>query len=160
MANISKIAPDATPDKCHLFRITRDGDLDLRESEAQDLLETMEENLKERRFGSPVRLEVARSMPQRMVDHLTECLDVQVDDVYTVDGLMRAVDLWEIVKLNRPDLKEAPIRQRKLEVLSTGESVFDVIKREDILLHHPYQPYSTVTDMISEAAEDLSLIHI
>ncbi|MDI1241280.1 MAG: polyphosphate kinase 1, partial [bacterium] len=160
MANISKIAPDATSDKCHLFRITRDGDLDLRESEAQDLLETMEENLKERRFGSPVRLEVARLMPQRMVDHLEECLDVAVNDVYTVDGLMRVVDLWEIVKLNRPDLKESPIRQKKLDILSMGESVFDVIKREDVLLHHPYQPYSTVTDMISEAADDPDVLAI
>ena len=140
MANISKIAPDATPEKCHLFRITRDGDIDLRESEAQDLLETMEENLKDRRFGDVVRLEVSRSMPARMVDHLTECLGIGSDDIYTVNGLMNLADLWRIVSINRPDLKENPIRQKKLEILSTGESIFDVIKREDVLLHHPYQP--------------------
>ncbi len=160
MANISKIAPDATPDKCHLFRFTRDGDLNLRESEAQDLLETMEENLKERRFGSVVRLEVSNSMPTRMTDHLTECLKIEADDVYKVDGLMNIGDLWSIVRVNRPDLKEAPIRQKKSDMLSTGESVFDVIKREDVLLHHPYQPYSTVTDMISEAAEDPNVLAI
>ncbi|MEQ1763590.1 MAG: polyphosphate kinase 1 [Pyrinomonadaceae bacterium] len=159
-ANISKIAPDATPDKCHLFRITRDGDLDLRESEAQDLLETMEENLKERRFGDVVRLEVSRSTPKRMTDHLTECLGIEADDLYAVDGLMSIVDLWSIVGINRPDLKEAPVRQKKHDVLSKGESVFDVIKREDVLLHHPYQPYSTVTEMISEAGEDPDVLAI
>jgi len=160
IANISKIAPDAAPDKCHLFRITRDGDIDLRESEAQDLLETMEENLKDRRFGDVVRLEVARSMPARMSDHLTECLGIGTEDVYTVDGLMNLADLWSIVGINRPDLKENPIRQKKYEVLSKGESVFDVIRREDVLLHHPYQPYSTVTDMIAEAAEDPEVLAI
>lgn len=160
IANISKIAPDATPDKCHMFRITRDGDMDLRESEAQDLLETMEENLKERRFGSVVRLEVSRSMPKRMVDHLTDCLNIHQDDVYAVEGPMKLSDLWSIVGINRPDLKEAPIRQKKLDVLSSSESVFDVVKREDVLLHHPYQPYSTVTDMIAEAAEDPQVLAI
>lgn len=159
-ANISKIAPDATPEKCHIFRITRDGDIDLRESEAQDLLETMEENLKERRFGDVVRLEVSRSTPARMVDHLTECLGIESDDVYTVDGPLKLVDLWTIANLNRPDLKEAPIRQKRLDVFNSDESVFDIIKREDILLHHPYQPYSTVTDMIAEAAEDPDVLAI
>ena len=158
--NIASIAPDATPDKCHLFRITRDGDLDLRESEAQDLLETMEENLKERRFGDVVRLETSRSMPQAMLEHLTGCLKIDSDDVYIVDGLFSLSDLWNIVKVNRPDLKEAQVKQTKLDVLSTEESIFDVIRREDVLLHHPYQPYSTVTDMIADAAVDSNVLAI
>lgn len=160
IANIAKIAPDATPERCHLFRITRDGDIDLRESEAQDLLETMEENLKDRRFGDVVRLEVSRSMPKAMTEHLTECLGIEADDVYSVEGLMNLADLWSVVGINRPDLKEASVRQKKSEALSTGESVFDVISREDVLLHHPYQPYSTVTDMIAEAAEDPNVLAI
>ena len=160
MGNISKIAPDATPEKCHIFRITRDGDIDLRESEAQDLLETMEENLKERRFGDVVRLEVSRSTPARMVDHLKGCLGIDGDDVYVVDGPMKLVDFWRIANINRPDLKEAQIRQKKLDVFNSDESVFDIIKREDILLHHPYQPYTTVTDLIAEAAEDPDVLAI
>ncbi len=160
IANIAKIAPDATPEKCQLFRITRDGDIDLRESEARDLLETMEENLRERRFGQVVRLEVSESMPHRMKQHLSECLNIEADDVYGVEGMLKLVDLWSIVGINRPDLKEAPIRQAKLDVLSTSESVFKVINRQDILLHHPYQPYSTVTDMIAEAAEDPDVLAI
>lgn len=158
--NIRKVAPDADPGRCYMFRITRDGDLDLRESEAQDLLETMEENLKERRFGDVIRLEVERSMPERMVCHLDESLCIDQDDVYVVDGLMKGSDLWSLVDLNRPDLKEAPIKPRKVEILSGGEPVFDVIKRSDILLHHPYNPYSTVTDLIAEAAEDPDVLAI
>lgn len=159
-ANIRKIAPDARPDRCHIFRLTRDGDLDLRESEAQDLLETMEENLKERRFGDVVRLEVSQCMPETMVEHLTKSLKIEADDVYKVSGPMKVSDLWSIVGLNRPDLKEPPVRQRKLDVLSTDESIFDVVKREDVLLHHPYQPYTSVTDMIAEAAEDPQVLAI
>ncbi|MEO5859263.1 MAG: polyphosphate kinase 1 [Pyrinomonadaceae bacterium] len=160
VGNISKIAPDATPDKCHFFRITRDGDIDLRESEAQDLLETMEENLKDRRFGDVVRLEVSRSMPARMSDHLTQCLGIGYEDVYAVNGLLNLTDLWSIVSINRPDLKENPIRQKKSEILSTADSIFEVMRREDVLLHHPYQPYSTVTDMIAEASEDPDVLAI
>jgi polyphosphate kinase len=159
-ANIAKIVPAAEPKQCHIFRITRDGDIDLRESEARDLLEMMEENLKERRFGQVVRLEVSKGMPQRMVDHLVESLEVEPDDAYVVDGPMSVSDFWSLVNLNRPDLKEAPIRSKELEELKTGESIFDVIKREDVLLHHPYNPYRTVTDMIAEAAVDPDVLAI
>jgi len=160
MANISKIAPDATPERCHLFRITRDGDIDLRESEARDLLETMEENLKERRFGDVVRLEVSRSTPHNLTAHLTECLNIEADDVYVVDGLLKLVDLWTLVSLNRPDLKEPPVRSKDVEFLPSGGSIFDAIKKQDILLHHPYNRYSVITDMMSEAAEDPDVLAI
>lgn len=159
-ANVSKFAPDTTADRCHLFRITRDGDLDLRESEAEDLLETMEENLKERRFGDVVRLEVSRSMPQEMIDHLAASLHIEAEDVYTIDGPMCVSDFWTLVNLNRPDLKEPPIRSQKFESLSNGESIFTVIKRGDVILHHPYDPYSTVTEMLRDAAEDPDVLAI
>lgn len=159
-ANIGKIVPAAEAKDCHIFRITRDGDIDLRESEARDLLEMMEENLKERRFGQVVRLEVSKGMPQRMVDHLVDSLQVGPEDAYEVDGPMSISDFWSLVALNRPDLKEAPIRAKELDVLRTGENIFDVIKREDVLLHHPYNPYATVTDMIAEAAVDPNVLAI
>ncbi len=159
-ANIKKIAPDADDKKCHLFRITRDGDIEIREAETEDLLETMEENLKERRFGDVVRLEVSTCMPRETVEYLEKSLKIESEDVYTVDGPMNVVDFWTIVGLNRPDLKEAPIRSKGLEVLNTDESIFEVIKREDVILHHPYNPYSTVTDMIRHAADDPDVLAI
>jgi polyphosphate kinase len=159
-ANIQKITPDADRSKCHLFRITRDGDIDIRESETEDLLETMVENLKERRFGDVVRLEVSRSMPAETIEYLMKSLSIEADDVYAIDGPMNVADFWALVGLNRPDLKEAAIRSKGLDVLNTDESIFDVIKREDILLHHPYNPYSTVTDMIRQAADDPDVLAI
>jgi polyphosphate kinase len=159
-ANIGKIVPAAEAKDCHIFRITRDGDIDLRESEARDLLEMMEENLKERRFGQVVRLETSKGMPERMIDHLVDSLQIGTEDAYEVDGPMSISDFWSLVGLNRPDLKEAPIRAKELAVLKTGENIFDVIKREDVLLHHPYNPYATVTDMIAEAAVDPDVLAI
>jgi polyphosphate kinase len=158
--NLYKLAPNATEDKCHFFRLTRDADIDLREAEAQDLLETMEENLKDRRFGEVSRLEHSESMPAKMVEYLTESLGIGADDVYPIDGPLNLADFWEIVGLNRPDLKATPIRVRQHEGIADGESIFDVIKRGDVLLHHPYLPYSVVTDMISEAAEDPDVMAI
>ena len=159
-ANIHKITPGADGSKCHLFRITRDGDIDIRESETEDLLETMEENLKERRFGDVVRLEVSKSMPQETIEYLKKSLKIEADDVYAVDGPMNVAEFWTLVGLDRPDLKEAKIRSKELEVLKKDESIFEVIKREDVLLHHPYNPYSTVTDMIRQAADDPDVLAI
>lgn len=158
--NIAKIAPDADASRCHLFRLTRDGDIEIREAETEDLLETMEENLKERRFGDVVRLEVSRSMPKQTIDYLQGSLRIEAEDVYPVDGPMKVSDFWDIVGINRPDLKEAPVRPKRLDILNGQESIFEVIKREDVLLHHPYNPYSTVTDMIRDAAEDPDVLAI
>ena len=159
-ANIKKLAPEADNSKCHLFRITRDGDVEIREAETEDLLETMEENLKERRFGDVVRLEVSTCMPRETVEYLEKSLKIEADDVYTVDGPLNVTDFWKIVGLNRPDLKEAPIRSKPLDILNTEESIFEVIKREDVVLHHPYNPYSTVTEMIRHAANDPDVLAI
>lgn len=153
-ANLYKLAPDATEENCHFFKITRDVDIDFREAETQDLLEMMEENLKDRRFGEVSRLEHSDSMPAEILDYLTDSLGITSDDVYPIAGPLNLSDFWSIVGLNRPDLKEAPIRVRQHESIADGESIFDVIKRGDLLLHHPYLPYSIVTDMISEAADD------
>ncbi len=160
IANISKIVPIEGTADCSVFRITRDGDLELRESETEDLLETMEENLKERRFGDVIRLEVSPSMPRSTVDYLVRSLNIESDDVYEVEGPLKSVDLWKIANLNRPDLKEAPIHSQIPDRLKSDESIFDIIKQGDVLLHHPFNPYSTVTEMIREAADDPDVLAI
>lgn len=159
-ANIKRLMPEATPQSCHLFRITRDGDIDLRENEADDLLETMEENLKQRRYGDVVRLEVSHDMPRKMADYLATSLEIGDEDVYRINGPINAGDFWQIVNLNRPDLKDSPIKIEKPPVFEAGESIFDTITQGDYLLHHPYMPYSIVTDLIREAAEDPDVLAI
>jgi polyphosphate kinase len=159
-ANVRMFAPEADPEAVFQFRITRDADIDLREEEAADLLQMMEENLKQRRFGDVVRLEVSSGMPDEMINYLTQSLEITEKDVYRIDGPMNVTDAFNIVSMNRPDLKEQPVKVEVPPMFSTGESTFDIIKRGDILLHHPYMPYSIITDFIREAAEDPDVLAI
>jgi polyphosphate kinase len=158
--NIKLFAPDADPSSVYQFRITRDADIYLREEEANDLLEMMEENLKQRRFGDVVRLEVCTSMPDEMLDHLTNSLQITEDEVYRVDGPMNFSDAWEVVGLDRPDLKDVPLRVSTPAIFESGDSIFDIIRRGDVLLHHPYMPYNIITDFIRQAADDPDVLAI
>jgi polyphosphate kinase len=159
-SNIRLLVPEASPEACHFFRITRDADIELRESEAQDLLETMEENLKLRRFGYVTRLEVSSGMPGEMLGYLSVSLEVQPDDIYTIPGPINLGEVSALTKLNRPDLTDRPLRTTRPEIFTGDYSMFDLIKRGDIMLHHPYMPYAIVTDFIREAAEDPDVLAI
>ena len=159
-ANIKAFAPEAEPSSCYQFRITRDADIEILEAEAQDLLEEMEHNLKQRRFGDVVRLEVSRSMPKAMVDYLVQSLEITDEDVYIIDGPLKIVDAFQITELNRPDLKDKPLVVGKPDVFAVDHSKFDVIKHQDVLLHHPYMPYSIITDFLKEAVEDPDVLAI
>ena len=159
-ANIRKFAPEANPEAVHQFRITRDADIELREAEAEDLLAMMEQNLRQRRFGDVVRLEVSSTMPGEMVAYLAKSLEITDDEIYYVDGPLNITDAFAISGLDRPELKYPALTVTKPTILQTGENTFDVIRRRDVLLHHPYMPYSTVTDFLREAAEDPDVLAI
>ena len=159
-ANVRMLIPEADTESCFLFRITRDGDIGLREEEAEDLLETMEENLKQRRFGEPVRLEISHSMPDEMVKYLTESLEISVDDIYTIHGALKLTDFMALYKLNHPELKDEPLHVAPPIEFNGQESTFDIIKKGNVLLHHPYHPYNIVTNLIAEAVEDKDVLAI
>jgi polyphosphate kinase len=146
--------------EAHVFRVTRDADIDVRDDEADDLLSALELKLRRRRFGTPVRLEVASTMPREMVEYLTQSLGLVPDDVYLVNGPLNISDLSLLCDLNRPDLKFRPLRAFVPEQLNTRGSMFDVIRERDLLLHHPYMTYSTVTRFIREAADDADVLAI
>jgi polyphosphate kinase len=153
-------APEAESANCFEFRITRDADLSLREEEAQDLLATMEENLRMRRFGDVVRLEVSSNMPGDMVQYLADSLDITAEDIYKIDGPLKITDAFAISELNRPDLQEKELTVKIPAELAGDEPIFDVIRRHDVLLHHPYNPYSIITELIEEAANDPDVLAI
>jgi len=159
-SHIKMLVPEADPADCHMFRITRDADLELREEEAHDLLREMEDNLRQRRFGDVVRLEVADSMPGYMRKHLRRSLEIRSRDVYRISGPLDLADFSQLYKLDRPELKEKPLKITRPAEFETGESTFDVIKRGDVLLHHPYMPYTLITDFIEEAANDPDVLAI
>lgn len=159
-SNVQMLVPEATPESCFMFRITRDADIEVREAEAADLLSMMEENLKQKRFGDIVRLEVSSEMPEELVNYLTISLEIESSDVYRIKGSLNISDFMELYKLDRQDLKDAPLTITRPPEFTNGESTFDIIKRGDVLLHHPYNPYSIVTDFIKEAAEDPNVLAI
>jgi len=159
-ANLLSLFPGMVAGEAHAFRVTRDADIDVRDDEADDLLRAIELKLRRRRFGTPVRLEVAATMPGEMVEYLSQSLGLEADDVYQVDGPLNISDLSLLCDLNRPDLKFRPLRSFVPEQLNTRGSMFDLIRERDLLLHHPYMTYSTVTRFIREAAEDPDVLAI
>ncbi|PYS65868.1 MAG: polyphosphate kinase 1 [Acidobacteria bacterium] len=153
-ANLGILFPGMSVDHAHAFRVTRDADIEIRDEEADDLLRALQQELRKRRFGSPVRLEVSADMPDDMLSYLMESIGVEPDDIYVVDGPLNVLDLTPLCELDRPDLKYRPLRTTIPEPLRKRKSVFDAIKQRDILVHHPYTDYSAVTDFIRAAADD------
>jgi polyphosphate kinase len=160
VANIKSLVAEADPQDCFAFRITRDADLELLEVEAADLLEMMEENLRQRRFGHVVRLEASSDMPPELVGYLADSLEIVPDDIYLIDGPINLSEFTFFSGFNRPELKDKPLKVSTPQIRGRGETTFDAIKRGDILLHHPYMPYGIVTDLIKEASEDLDVLAI
>jgi polyphosphate kinase len=159
-ANVQTLFPKMRTGKCHLFRVTRDADFEIKEDEAGDLLRTMQQHVRRMRFGEAVRLEVAATMPADMVSYLTQSLGLSTEDVYVINGPLNIPDLMQLYDLDHPELKDRPLQLNTPEVLSESANVFDVIKRHDVLLHHPYTAYSTVTDFIRTAAADPDVVAI
>jgi polyphosphate kinase len=159
-ANRGSLFPGMQASPAYEFRVTRDADIEVREDEADDLLHALEKGLRKRRFGTPVRLEVASSMPAEMVNYLAASLGLMSDDIFRIEGPLNVSDLLSLCEVNRPDLKYRPLRASVPAVLSKGTSVFDAIKEGDLLLHHPYSAYSTVTEFIRAAADDPKVLAI
>jgi len=159
-ANLHSVFPSMRLSKSHLFRVTRDADVEIRDDKASDLLERIKESLRERRFGNAVRLEVSETMPQATVRYLTESLRIEDDDVYVMGGILGVGDLMQLYSLDRPELRDRPIRMTVPAPLSKKKQVFDAIKKQDILLHHPYSAYTTVTEFIEAAAKDPKVLAI
>jgi polyphosphate kinase len=159
-ANLDLLFPRMLTRKPYAFRVTRDADVEIREDEANDLLQTMEQTLRSRRFGTPVRLEVAAGMPEEMREFITSSLELEPRDVYEIEGPLAVRDLMQLHKVERPDLKDEPFKPVVPEVFRRAENYFDVIRERDVLLHHPYQSYKVVTDFIDRAARDPDVVAI
>jgi polyphosphate kinase len=153
-ANANHLFPNMKTGEGFLFRVTRDADIELREDEAGDLLRTLERELQRRRFRFPVRLEVSSDMPEKMLKTLANGIGLPKQDIFPIEGFVGIPDLLQLYDLDRPHLKDAPIAVFHPHTLSERKSVFSVLKKRDVLLHHPYMSFGAVTDFIAEAAED------
>jgi polyphosphate kinase len=159
-ANIHALFPRMHLGKGHFFRVTRDADVEIRDDKAADLLRLIKESLRERRFGLPVRLEVSSSMPSEMIEYLISSLGIHIDDVYQIDGPLDAPGLMELYGADRHELKDRPLKPTVLPALRKKESIFEAIKRQDQLLHHPYTSFQCVADFIHAAANDPKVLAI
>jgi len=149
----------------HLFRVTRNAELEVDEDRDEDLLQALERELAQRRFGPPVRLEVAASISDHVLDLLARELDMDSDDVLRVPGLLDLGALWQVFgECDRDDLKYPPFVPATHPQLADGEvprSVFNRLRECDILVHHPYHSFSTsVQRFIEQAAADPNVLAI
>ncbi len=168
--NLESLFPGMNIQEYYPFRITRTSNLEVEEDEADDLLLAIEQELRKRRLGgSTVRMEIQASMPESVQEMLMEELGLKESDVYAVDGLLGLGDLMSFMALPLPELKDplwtptVPTRLRRLNDpdLEKREDFFNIIRRGDLLLHHPYHSFSgTVQRFITQAAHDPNVLAI
>ncbi|AFY67819.1 polyphosphate kinase 1 [Geitlerinema sp. PCC 7407] len=173
--NLEFLFPGMNIQEYYPFRITRNADLDVEEDEADDLLLAIEQELRKRRIGgSVVRMELQSSMPEAVREVLMREMTLEDRDVYEVEGLLGLGDLMQFMALPLPELKDShwspvvPARLRRLSDrpsetsdLDDTEDFFSIIRRQDVLLHHPYHSFSaTVQRFITHAAHDPDVLAI
>jgi polyphosphate kinase len=173
--NLEMLFPGMIIQEYSLFRLTRDADLAVEEEEADDLLLAIQQELRKRRFGgSAVRIEIHSSMPQSVRERLMHELELGDNDVYEVDGLMNLKDVMALRSLPLPELKDpswSPVVPPRLRFvnelvaegasLEDGNDVFSVIRRKDLLVHHPYDSFAASVELfITQAAIDPNVLAI
>ncbi len=164
-ARLGELFPGMEVESHCCFRVTRDADLDLEEGEADDLLAAIDLNLRRRRFGEAVRLEVDRTMPAEVRNLLVHELDLEEDDVFEVDGPLDLGGLWALHRLDRPDLKDEPwmpvVPVPLAGIDDGGGDIFSVLRDTDVLVHHPYESFTaSVEAFIRQAAADPHVLAI
>jgi polyphosphate kinase len=159
-AHLADLFPGMEVVACHYFHVTRDAELAIQEIEADDLLETVEEGVWQRRFGSVVRLVVDFGMPDSLLDVLRTNFETDDSELYRVDGPLALSRLRALLSLDRPDLKDRPFSPLPLPQIQEGEDIFAAIRRGDILVHHPYDSFQPVVDFLHAAAHDPDVLAI
>ncbi|HSN04984.1 MAG TPA: polyphosphate kinase 1, partial [Nitrospira sp.] len=158
-ANLDLLFPGCEVAAAYPFRVTRDADPDIEVDEAADLLLAVQESLRQRDFGSAVRLEVSAHMPDRIREILGQNLRLSANQLVTVTGHLGLSDLIQLTKLDRPDLKDPPVPQKIWPVL-TQSDIFSVLRQRDVLLYHPYDSFLPVVEFLRAAARDPDVLAI
>lgn len=160
-ANLDALFPGMTIIESHMFRVTRDADIDIAEEEAADLLETVESGLRRRPFGQVTRLTVVDTMPDAMRRQLIDYLKIPRSRVYEVSAPLGATDLFSLYNhAEAPALRDASFVPQRPQSLSKSGNIFAAIRERDLLMHHPYDSFSPVVEFIEAAAEDPQVLAI
>ena len=160
-ANLDLLFPSTRILGHYKFRVTQNAEIDVKADEKTDFLTTMELSIRQRHYGKPARLEYESSMPQSLRDHLASGLGsahvtqhISEDVQYGIDGIFGLVDFWQLLKLNRPDLKDTPFKGYIVPELRPGKSAFADIAAKDFALYHPYDSFDMIVNLFENAATD------
>ena len=161
MANLQHLFPGLEIVRAHAFHVTRDADVAIKELETDDLLESIEEAVWQRRFRDAVRLQVDAKMPASMVEILASNLEVEASSIYRVEGPLDLSRVRFLAALDRPDLKDKPFLPATPPGFGAKEDdIFGLIRAEDQLLHHPYDSFQPVIEFLRKAAKDPDVVAI
>lgn len=163
--NLADLFPGMIIKEAYPFHVTRNADFEIQELEASDLLEVMEESVRNRRFGKVVRLMVHKSMPESLQNLLALNLNMDKKDIYIVDLPLNLQSLMDLYKMEMPHLKDRPFHQNQIERFRNQEGldfskVFSTIRAGDILVHHPYDSFIPIIDFLKAAARDPNVLTI
>src|SRR5580658_10369403 len=161
IANLNHLFPGVEILRAHVFHLTRDAEVAIKELETDDLLETIEEAVWRRRFRDAVRLQVDARMPAAMVNFIAGKLELDAADIFRVQGPLDLSRLRHLLSLDRPDLKDKPfLPHTPLGFASKEDDIFDLIRQQDQLLHHPYESFQPVVEFLRKAARDPDVLAI
>ncbi len=161
VANLPHLFPGIEIVRAHAFHVTRDAEVAIKELETDDLLETIEEAVWQRRFRDAVRLQVDADMPEAMVETLASNLELDPASIYRLNGPLDLSRLRHVLNLDRPELKDKPFLPWSPPGMSAKEDdIFSAIRQEDLLLHHPFDSFQPVIDFLRKAARDPDVLAI
>ena len=162
-ANLGPLFPGMEVVSAHPFRVVRDADIEIQEIEADDLLETMQQGIRRRKFGSVVQVSIHEDMPAGVREVLLENLEARASDLFVMQGPLGLSALWQVYNgVERHELKFPPYRPFVPKELrkATGADIFDAIRAGNILLHHPYDSFEPVVEFLRAAARDPQVLAI
>jgi len=157
---VEALFPGHTVRSIHGFRITRNADIEIAEDEADDLLQAIEDEVRRRRWGDAVRLEVIADMPALWREHLRRTLHLDPHDVYEVPNHLNVTDFMELALLDLPELRDPPFTNRLPTEYREAGGVFEAIRRQDVLVHHPFHAFDAVLQLLEAAVDDPDVLAI
>jgi polyphosphate kinase len=159
-SNLDRLFPGMEIVASYPFRLTRDAEMEIRVDQASDLLTVIEESIETRRSGKPIRLEVDKSMPESLRAVFMKNLGLSPDLIYPFDGPLGLVDFWELLKTDRPELKDQPFIPFTPVELREDHDPFNALSKQDYVLYHPYDSFNVTTNLLKKAASDPNVLAI
>jgi polyphosphate kinase len=159
-SNLQLFFPDQKNLSCCKFRLTRNGEINILMDESADFISSVKKGLSTRKAGFPSRLEFERKVPELVRNKVAAALGLPEHLTYEFDGPLGLVDLWQLLKINRPDLKDKSFLPCFSPLLSSKKDMFKTIAKQDFVLYHPYDSFEVIVDLLKEAAKDPSVLEI